>query len=132
MKFRTRSILQLTIIGFLIVVALLGAALLVTGRQLELLTELSQRTATQSATAMRASRQLLENTSSMERNARQYAITSDTALLQYYDAEATATATTDMPKPSPVTNPATQRPTIAPITAPGSDRAIDPPTGPSS
>jgi two-component system sensor histidine kinase GlrK len=68
------------------VVALLIAALLMSARQLELLTELSTRTASQSATAMRASRVLVENTSAMERNARQYAVTNDPALFEYYTA----------------------------------------------
>jgi two-component system, NtrC family, sensor histidine kinase GlrK len=85
-QFRTRSILQLTIIGFLIVGALLVAALLMSARQLELITDLSQRTANQSATAMRAGRQLVEHTSAMERNARQYAVTGDPALREFYEA----------------------------------------------
>ena len=89
MQLRTQSILQLTIVGFLIVVALLIAALLMSARQLELLTELSTRTASQSATAMRASRLLVENTSAMERNARQYAVTNDPALFDYYSARRT-------------------------------------------
>jgi len=88
-QLRTQSILQLTIVGFLIVVALLIAALLMSARQLELLAELSTRTASQSATAMRASRLLVENTSAMERNARQYAVTNDPALFQYYSARRT-------------------------------------------
>jgi CHASE3 domain sensor protein len=85
-QLRTQSILQLIIVGFLIVVALLIAALLMSARQLELLTELSTRTASQSATAMRASRLLVKNTSAMERNARQFTVTNDPALFEYYSA----------------------------------------------
>lgn len=84
MQFRTRSILQLTIIGFLVVAALLMVALLITARQFDQLTELSQRTASESAAAMRASRRVIEHTGAMERNARQYTVLGDPALLAVY------------------------------------------------
>jgi len=86
MLFRTRSILQLTIAGFIIVATLLLMALLIVARQLDALTESSEATVSQSAEMMRASRQLIEHTSSMERNARQYLVLNDPALLEVYTA----------------------------------------------
>lgn len=84
MPFRTRSILQLTIFGFLIVTALLMVALFLTARQFEAFTQFSQETASQSASTMRLSRELVEHTSALERNARQYTILEDPALLNVY------------------------------------------------
>ena len=86
MLFRTRSILQLTIAGFLIVATLLLMALLILARQLDELTISSEQTVSQSAEMMRASRQLIEHTSAMERNARQFLVLNDPALLEVYTA----------------------------------------------
>lgn len=86
MLFRTRSILQLTIAGFIIVATLLLMALLIVARQLDALRESSEATVSQSAEMMRASRQLIEHTSSMERNARQYLVLYDPALMDVYSA----------------------------------------------
>ncbi|MDP2140337.1 MAG: HAMP domain-containing sensor histidine kinase [Gammaproteobacteria bacterium] len=82
--FRARSIRQLTIIGFLAVAALLIAALLVTARQLDQLSDQSQATVAAAATAMSASRQLIEQTLAMERNALQYVVLRDDSLYQVY------------------------------------------------
>ena len=82
--FTTRSIRQLVIIGFVAVAALLIAALLVTAQQLERLSQQSQNTVTVVASGMSASRQLIQQTIAMERNARQYAILGEEDLYQLY------------------------------------------------
>lgn len=83
-SFTTRSIRQLVIIGFSAVAALLIVALLVTAQQLERLSQQSQNTVTVVATGMSASRQLIQQTIAMERNARQYAILGEEDLYQLY------------------------------------------------
>lgn len=84
MMFRTRSILQLTILGFLVVAALLISALVISAQQLESLTASGQQTVNQSANAMRASRELIEHSGALERNARQYLVLNDQTLLDVY------------------------------------------------
>ncbi|MGV3591720.1 MAG: ATP-binding protein [Gammaproteobacteria bacterium] len=84
LSIKPRSILQLTITGFLLVAGLLIVALVVTANQLDGLSDRSQRAINQSVTAMRASRVLIEQTTSMERNVRQYAITGDRQMLDVY------------------------------------------------
>jgi two-component system sensor histidine kinase GlrK len=81
---KPRSILQLTITGFLLVAGLLIVALVITAGELDGLSDRSQRTINQSVTAMRASRVLIEQTTSMERNFRQYAITGNKDMLDVY------------------------------------------------
>lgn len=83
--FRTRSILQLTILGFLLVAALLISALVISAQQLDTLTTSGQVTVNQSANAMRASRELIEHSGALERSARQFLILRDPALLEVYD-----------------------------------------------
>lgn len=85
MLFRTRSILQLTILGFLLVAALLISALVIRAQQLDTLTTSGQVTVNQSANAMRASRELIEHSGALERSARQFLILRDPALLEVYD-----------------------------------------------
>ncbi len=85
MLFRTRSILQLTVLGFLAVAALLISALFISAQQLNTLTTSGQLTVNQSANAMRASRELIEHSSALERSARQFLVLRDPALLQVYD-----------------------------------------------
>lgn len=85
-SFRTRSILQLTVLGFLMVAALLISALFMSANQLQLLTNLGQATVNESSAAMRASRQVIEHTGSLERSARQFLILRDPGLLEVYDA----------------------------------------------
>lgn len=81
---RPRSILQLTIFGFLTVAMLLIAALVVTARQLEAISDHGQKTISEATNAMRASRELIEQTIAMERNVRQYAVLGDAELLDVY------------------------------------------------
>lgn len=83
-SFKPRSILQLTITGFLAVAGLLITALIVTADQLDGLSNESQRLVTQAAAAMRSSRILIEQTTAMERNIRQYTILNDASILQVY------------------------------------------------
>lgn len=85
MFFRTRSILQLTALGFLAVAALLISALVISAQQLDLLTAKGQLTVNQSASAMRTSRQLIEHSSALERSARQFLVLRDPGLLNVYD-----------------------------------------------
>lgn len=82
--FKPRSILQLTITGFLAVAGLLIVALVVTADELDELSDRSQRAINQSVDAMRASRVLIERATSMERNFRQYTITGDGEMLEVY------------------------------------------------
>jgi two-component system sensor histidine kinase GlrK len=82
--FTTRSIRQLTILGFVTVAALLISALVVTARQLDSLSEQSQVTVAAAVSAMSASRQLIEQSIAMERNARQFAVLGDETLRQLY------------------------------------------------
>lgn len=84
MLFRAKSIKQLTIIGFMTVAALLILALLVTARQLDWQTEQGQSTVAGVATAMSASRRLIEQTRAMERNALQYLVLRDDSLFEVY------------------------------------------------
>ncbi|OGT66567.1 MAG: hypothetical protein A2W69_02265 [Gammaproteobacteria bacterium RIFCSPLOWO2_02_47_7] len=81
---RPRSILQLTIFSFLTVTALLIAALVVTARQLDNLSDHSQKTISEATNAMRTSRGLIEQTIAMERNARQYSVLGAEELLEVY------------------------------------------------
>lgn len=81
---KPRSILQLTVTGFLLVAGLLIVALVITAGELDGLSDRSQRAVNQAATAMRASRVLIEQTTSMERNFRQYAITGNADMLEVY------------------------------------------------
>jgi two-component system sensor histidine kinase GlrK len=90
---KPRSILQLTITGFLLVAGLLIVALVVTADELDGLSDRSQRAINQSVAAMRASRVLIEQTTSMERNVRQYVITGNADMLEVYaDRRRTFTA----------------------------------------
>lgn len=82
--FTTRSIRQLTILGFVAVATLLISALVVTARQLDNLSEQSQATVAAAANAMSVSRQLIEQSIAMERNARQFAVLGDETLRQLY------------------------------------------------
>lgn len=79
-----RSILQLTIIGFLAVTGLLIIALIITASQLDRLSGQSRLVVSQVASAMSASRTLVEQTTSMERHARQYAVLNNPEILELY------------------------------------------------
>lgn len=81
---RPRSILQLTVVGFLAVAGLLIVALILTAEQFDGLSTRSERVVNQSVAAMRAGRILIEQTTALERNLRQYAILDDAELLSVY------------------------------------------------
>ena len=76
--------MQLTIFSFLTVASLLIAALVVTARQLDNLSDHSQQTISEATNAMRTSRGLIEQTIAMERNARQYSVLGAEELLEVY------------------------------------------------
>lgn len=81
---KPRSILQLTITGFLAVTGLLIVALVSTANQMSGLSDRSQRVVGLTAIAMNASRTLLEQTTAMERNARQFSIVRDPEIFDVY------------------------------------------------
>lgn len=81
---KPRSILQLTVTGFLTVSALLVIALLITAQQLDGLSAQSQRIVIQSSTAMNAGQTIIEQTTSMERNAGQFEVLRDEEILTVY------------------------------------------------
>lgn len=81
---KPRSILQLTITGFLAVTGLLIVALVSTANQMSGLSDRSQRVVSLTAVTMNASRTLLEQTTAMERNARQFSIVRDPEILNVY------------------------------------------------
>jgi CHASE3 domain sensor protein len=78
------SILQLTITGFLAVTGLLIIALVSTANQMSGLSDRSQRVVGLTVIAMNASRTLLEQTTAMERNARQFSIVRDPEIFDVY------------------------------------------------
>lgn len=82
--FKPRSILQLVVLSFFAVVTPLVVGLIVIAQQLEALSQESRDTVAAGAEAMRASRALIEQTSSLERNARQYSVLGDAELLELY------------------------------------------------
>src|SRR5690606_32722096 len=75
---------QLTVTGFLTVACILIVALVITARQINDLGERSQRVLSLSAQGMDAVRVLMEQTTAMERNARQYLILGDDNYLEVY------------------------------------------------
>ena len=81
---KPRSILQLTVTGFLTVSALLVIALLITAQQLDGLSGQGQRIVNQSATAMSASRTIIEQANSMDRYAGQFEVLRDEEILTLY------------------------------------------------
>jgi two-component system sensor histidine kinase GlrK len=81
---KPRSILQLTLTGFLLVTGILIVALITTARQLNGLSERSQQIISETASAMQSSRTLIEQASAMERNALQYDIIRDPEILKVY------------------------------------------------
>jgi two-component system, NtrC family, sensor histidine kinase GlrK len=81
---KPRSILQLTITGFLAVAGILIVALVMSARQITNLGNSSQRVLTQSAEGMEAVRLLIAQSTGMERNARQYQVVADTDYLSAY------------------------------------------------
>ncbi|HWK54506.1 MAG TPA: HAMP domain-containing sensor histidine kinase [Hyphomicrobiales bacterium] len=92
LSFKPRSILQLTITGFLTVASLLILALVATSRQLDVLGEQSQRVINQSVAAIREGRTLMEQGFAMERNVRQYQVLKDEQILRVYEERRSAFA----------------------------------------
>ncbi|MFT4863068.1 MAG: two-component system sensor histidine kinase GlrK [Pseudohongiellaceae bacterium] len=84
LPFKPRSIKQLTVTGFLIVVAVLILALILTARQISGLSLQSQDTLRNSAQAMHAVRVVIEQASAMERNIRQFQIVGDREIFNVY------------------------------------------------
>lgn len=82
---KPRSILQLTITGFLSVTGLLFIALLITSRQLDGLVERNVMVLDESAAALNLSHTLVELTTSLERNARQFRVLEDEDILGLYE-----------------------------------------------
>lgn len=81
---KPRSIRQLTVTGFLTVACILIVALVITARQINDLGERSQRVLSLAAQGTDAVRVLIEQTTAMERNARQYLILGDDNYLNLY------------------------------------------------
>ncbi len=81
---KPQSILQLIALGFLAVFTPLIAGLVVVGQQLESLGTDSRHSVSASAEIMRIGRVLIEQTSTLERNARQYNVLGNEDLLQLY------------------------------------------------
>ncbi len=84
MPLRPRSIKQLTVTGFLIVVAVLIAALILTARQISVISLQSQETLSKSVEAMNAVRVVIAQSSAIERNIRQFQIVGDTEIFDLY------------------------------------------------
>jgi two-component system, NtrC family, sensor histidine kinase GlrK len=81
---KPRSLMQLTITGFLAVAGLLIMALVISARYIDALGSSSERVLSLSAEAMGAVRPLIEQATAMERNARQFQATGDTSYLAVY------------------------------------------------
>ncbi len=84
LSIKPRSILQLTVTGFLTVAGILIIALFITARQINALGERSQWVLNQSAAGTEAVRVIIEQATAMERNARQYQIVLDRSYLKVY------------------------------------------------
>ena len=82
--FRPSSILQLTITGYLAMTCLLVVTVIIMANQLDKLNKRSEDMITKTARAMRAASDLIEQSTAMERNARQYLILEDSELLVIY------------------------------------------------
>ena len=82
--FRPSSILQLTITGYLAMTCLLVVTVIIMTNQLDKLSNRSEEMINKSARAMRAASDLIEQTTAMERNARQYLVLEDSELLVIY------------------------------------------------
>ncbi|OGT70126.1 MAG: hypothetical protein A3I78_02980 [Gammaproteobacteria bacterium RIFCSPLOWO2_02_FULL_56_15] len=82
--FRPSSILQLTITGYLAMTCLLVVTVIILANQLDKLSKRSEEMITKTAQAMRAASDLIEQTTAMERNARQYFVLEDSQLLAIY------------------------------------------------
>ena len=84
--FRPKSIFQLILISFAMVLLPLIAALLYAANSVDKLAAQSQLLISHAVTASEAGRKLIEQITVMERNLRQYQILADEVLLQVYEA----------------------------------------------
>ncbi len=82
--FRTRSILQLILISFVVVTVPLILALITAAVYVDQLTRHGQRSVFEAVTATQSSRMLVEHIIAMERSARQFQVLNDPALLEAY------------------------------------------------
>lgn len=82
--FRTRSILQLILISFIVVTVPLILALLTAAIYVDRLSKHAQRSVLEAVAATQSSRMLVEHLISMERSARQFQVLNDRALLEVY------------------------------------------------
>lgn len=83
-SFRPRSILQLTITGFLAITVLYVVAFFLMSNQFNKLSLLSQQMINDTANSTRTGSELIEEIIAMERNARQYMVLGDKDLLEIY------------------------------------------------
>lgn len=82
--FRTRSILQLILISFVVVTVPLIVALVTAAVYVDQLTRHGQRSVFEAVNATQSSRMLVEQIIAMERSARQFQVLNDPALLEAY------------------------------------------------
>lgn len=82
--FRTRSILQLILISFVVVTVPLILALVTAAVYVDQLTRHGERSVFEAVTATQSSRMLVEHIIAMERSARQYQVLNDPSLLDAY------------------------------------------------
>lgn len=81
---RTRSILQLILISFILVMVPLIVGLLTAAIYVDRLSKHAQRSVFEAVAAAQSSRMLVEHVISMERSARQFQVLNDRALLEVY------------------------------------------------
>lgn len=81
---RTRSILQLILFSFILVMVPLIVALLTAAIYVDRLSKHAQRSVFEAVAATQSSRMLVEHVISMERSARQFQVLNDRALLEVY------------------------------------------------
>lgn len=82
--FRTRSILQLILISFIVVTVPLIVALVTAAIYVDRLSKHAQRSVFEAVAATQSSRMLVEHLIAMERSARQFQVLNDRALLDVY------------------------------------------------
>jgi two-component system sensor histidine kinase GlrK len=82
--FRTKSILRLILIGFVVITVPLIVALVTAAFYVDRLAKHGQRSVLEAAAATQASRMLVEHAIAMERSARQFQVLNDAALLDVY------------------------------------------------
>ena len=82
--FRTRSILQLILVSFIVVTVPLIVALVTAAIYVDRLSKHAQRSVFETVAATQSSRMLVEHLTAMERSARQFQVLGDRALLEVY------------------------------------------------